>query len=148
MEEGLTGRYLATKMALERCPSGLWCRSRKAVSLLASVGSNPTLSALYALDYNISRYSFSMRRGAGVADQARLESACRLLVTVGSNPTLSAFLISTIVGRPLKYSPLIPQSLGFLKLGDTPRPPIEYMMHFFFSGFVGIENGVNVINMT
>ena len=32
-------------MAMERCPSGLWCRSRKAVSLMASVGSNPTLSA-------------------------------------------------------------------------------------------------------
>ena len=93
VEEGLTGRYLATKRALERCPSGLWCRSRKAVSLMASVGSNPTLSAYYALVYSISRYSFSMRRGAGVADQARLESASRLMVTVGSNPTLSAFFI-------------------------------------------------------
>ena len=86
-----------------------------------------------------------------MADQARLESACRLLVTVGSNPTLSAFLISTIVGRLLKYSPLIsksPNLWGFLKLGDTPRPPTEYMMHLFFSGLVGIENGVNVINIT
>ena len=36
---------------------------------------------------------FSVRRGAGVADQARLESASRLMVTVGSNPTLSAFFI-------------------------------------------------------
>ena len=29
-------------------------------------------------------------RGAGVADQARLESVCRGNLTVGSNPTLSA----------------------------------------------------------
>ena len=35
-------------------------------------------------------YRFFLRRGAGVADQARLESACRLWATVGSNPTLSA----------------------------------------------------------
>ena len=95
---------------------------------MASVGSNPTLSAYYALVYSISRYSFSMRRGAGVADQARLESASRLLVTVGSNPTLSAFLISTIVGRPLKHSNSTsytpPQSWGFLSCPDTSgRPP-------------------------
>ena len=31
---------------VERCPSGSWCRSRKAVSALRSVGSNPTLSAI------------------------------------------------------------------------------------------------------
>src|SRR5699024_293768 len=33
------------EFALERCPSGLRCRSRKAVGLIALVGSNPTLSA-------------------------------------------------------------------------------------------------------
>ncbi len=32
-------------------------------------------------------------RGAGVDDQARLESACPLLGTVGSNPTLSVFCL-------------------------------------------------------
>jgi hypothetical protein len=31
-----------------------------------------------------------LRRGAGVAYQARLESVCSRKVTVGSNPTLSA----------------------------------------------------------
>ncbi len=94
---------------------------------MASVGSNPTLSAFYALAYSISRYSFSLRRGAGVADQARLESACRLLVTVGSNPTLSAFLniddcreTAEIVSINLLYPPILGD---FLKLGDTPRPP-------------------------
>ncbi len=37
------------------------------------------------------RHYDDLWRGAGVAYQARLESACSLLVTVGSNPTLSAF---------------------------------------------------------
>ncbi len=55
--------------------------------LLRSAGSNPALSAI--------RYSdvpSKSRRGAGVADQARLESVCSRKVTVGSNPTLSAII--------------------------------------------------------
>ena len=116
MEEGLKGRYLAIKMVLERCPSGLWCRSRKAVSLMASVGSNPTLSVFYALAYSISRYSFSLRSGAGVAEQARLETACRLLVTVGSNPTLSAFFNiddCRETAEIFSNDPLYPPILGY-----------------------------------
>jgi hypothetical protein len=53
--------------------------SKSGLRLYRSVGSNPTLSA-----------SNRLRRGAGVAYQARLESACSRKATVGSNPTLSA----------------------------------------------------------
>ncbi len=45
-------------------------------------------------------------RGAGVAYQARLESACSLWVTVGSNPTLSAssiFSFSFSSANPLLF---------------------------------------------
>ena len=82
----------------------------------ASVGSNPTLSAKITGDEAASygaadverrvwRQCETSRRGAGVADQARLESACRLRVTVGSNPTLSAYLdvrlvIAVYTGNP------------------------------------------------
>jgi hypothetical protein len=42
-----------------------------------------------------------LRRGAGVADQARLESVCSRKATVGSNPTLSAILFSKVLtNRP------------------------------------------------
>ena len=55
--------------------------------VLRSAGSNPALSA----NESCHRHSFPFpRRGAGVADQARLESVCSRKVTVGSNPTLSA----------------------------------------------------------
>ena len=44
-----------------------------------------------------------MRRGAGVAYQARLESVSSLLVTVGSNPTLSAmFHINLLYASKMK----------------------------------------------
>jgi hypothetical protein len=67
---------------------GAALEKRWAMSL---VGSNPTLSARLFLFW----------RGAGVDDQARLESACRCKVTVGSNPTLSAkiFTLSTYFAK-------------------------------------------------
>ncbi len=55
---------------------GAALEKRWAMSL---VGSNPTLSA-----------RFYLWRGAGVDDQARLESVCSREVTAGSNPALSA----------------------------------------------------------
>jgi hypothetical protein len=73
----------------ERCPSGLWYRSRKAASGFRSAGSNPALSASRKL---LGCLFPLLWRGAGVADQARLESVCSRKVTVGSNPTLSAML--------------------------------------------------------
>ncbi len=82
---------------------------------------------LYALAYSISRYCFSPRRGAGVADQARLESACRLLVTVGSNPTLSAFFNLDDCRETAEIvsinSPISPQSWGTSKSGGHPQTP-------------------------
>ncbi len=61
--------------------------------VLRSAGSNPALSAIESLlGY---RSSFSWR-GAGVADQARLESVCTRKGTVGSNPTLSV-LYRTVI---------------------------------------------------
>jgi hypothetical protein len=39
--------------------------------------------------------------------------------------------------RLLKYTqsiPYVPNLGGLLKLGDTPRPPAESILHLFFSG--------------
>ena|GEM_PF-2078303 len=55
--------------------------------VLRSAGSNPALSAIERCHRYQSPFLW---RGAGVADQARLESVCIRKVTVGSNPTLSA----------------------------------------------------------
>ena len=64
-------------LAAERCPSGLRCRSRKAVGA-SLVGSNPTLSASAPVRRSARAgartRAVASRRGAGVADQARLES--------------------------------------------------------------------------
>jgi hypothetical protein len=52
-------------------------------------------------------YSFFMRRGAGVADQARLESACRLWrpwVRIPPSPLLLPFSVAVLEKRMLKQS--------------------------------------------
>ena len=112
---------------MERCPSGLWCRSRKAVSLLASVGSNPTLSAFYTLAYSISRYSFlraercwSGRSGAPgervspFGDRGFESHPLRFFDIDDCRDTTGIFSINL----------LIPQSFRFLSCPDTSgRPP-------------------------
>ena len=73
----LHGEFRCIIHSWERCPSGLWCRSRKAVSQVTG----PWV-----------RIPPSPWRGAGVADQARLESACRLWrpwVRIPPSPLLS-----------------------------------------------------------
>ena len=66
-----------------------------------TVGSNPTLSAIFILDFRlrdkcsafeskIQNLKSKIGRGAGVAELAALEMLCTGNRTVGSNPTLSA----------------------------------------------------------
>ena len=66
------------------------------------------------------------RRGAGVADQARLESVCSRKATVGSNPTLSA-----------KFS----SSRYFLEMMN--KPSIQTMMKIAEELGVSIEKLLN-----
>ena len=56
-----------------------------------------------------------LRRGAGVAYQARLESVCSLQATVGSNPTLSAILSLFLIWQTALKGRLIFEYPGFAR---------------------------------